>query len=162
MPLTTNAKGNKNLIKDKVLKTRALGERAKTSHFELRFRGHDDMTLRIAATQLPEMMRHDVEGFGAMGTMINEQGNLKNAGQLTVTVDEYLDGKTAAFIKKSVEEKIYHDIDIAITPEDTGLKPIIERKLEDVYISSEAVDLANEDITGTIKFPLTLNYNWVE
>lgn len=160
--LTTNAKGNMNAIKAKVLKQASLGEKLQTTHFRLRFREDSEIEFRVAATQIPEMMRHEIEGFGAMGTMSNQQGNLKNVGQFTVTIEEYLDAKAATFINKSILEKIYYDIDLALTPEDTNLEPIAEWEMLKCYLNSEAVDVANEDITGTVKFALTITYNWVE
>ncbi len=160
--LQGTAKGNLSAIKTTVMQQLALGDKALASHFKLTFRNKPDMTLRIAATQIPEMMRHEIESFGHMGSGSNQQGNIKNTGQITATVNEYLDGKTAQFIADSIANKTYHDIDLALTPEDTNLAPIAEWEMLKCYFSSEATDVANEDISGTINFPLTITYNWIE
>ena len=160
--LQGTAKGNVAAIKTSVMQQLALGDKALAPNFKLTFRNDPDMSLRIAATQIPEMMRHEIESFGYMGAGANQQGNFKNTGQITVTVNEYLDGKTAKFIYDSIANKTYHDMDLALTPEDTGLAPIAEWEMLKAYFSSEATDLAVEDVTGTINFPLTITYNWVE
>ncbi|WP_070965009.1 hypothetical protein [Vibrio sonorensis] len=160
--LQGTAKGDMAATRAIVLEQLSKGDKALTSNFRLKFRNHPDMTFRVSATQIPEMMRHEIESFGHMGTGQNQQGNVKNAGNITVTIEEYLDGKAAKFIGDAIKNKTYYDLDLEITPEDTGYKSIASWEMLKCYLSSEAVDVATEDLTGTIKFPLTIGYNWVE
>ena len=160
--LQGTAKGNFNAVKNKVMEQLSLGDKVLASHFMLSVRERPDITLRVAATQIPEMMRHEIESYGHLGSGSNQQGNLKNTGQITVTVNEYMDGKASEFIYDTIKNKKYLDLDLSITPEDTNLEPIASWEMLKCSINSEVVDVANEDISGTINFPLTITYNWIE
>lgn len=163
MGLTSNAKGSKARVKANVLAIRALGERLNNSGFVMTFSDAPDMTLRISSTQLAAMKRQLIEGYGPLGVMINQQGNLMNAGETTVQVDEYLDVKTAIFVCDAVDNKKYFDwVTISLVAEDTDFEPLFTQKLEDVWLGTDVMDLSVEDVTTTTKWPLTLNYNWVE
>ncbi len=163
MGLTSNAKGNKAAVKAQVQAIRALGERINNAGFIMTFSDAPEMTIRIASTQLAEMKRQVIEGYGPLGVQINQQGNLMNAGEITVQIDEYLDAKTGQFVCDSVDNKHYFDyVDISLVAEDNGFAPIFTQRLEDVWLGSDSLDLSVEDVTTTTKWPLTLNYNWKE
>ncbi|EKO3439470.1 hypothetical protein NTE19_003362 [Vibrio fluvialis] len=163
MGLTSNSLGNKALVKANVLALRALGERLNNAGFVMAFSDAPDMTLRVSSTQLAEMKRQMIEGYGPLGVMVNQQGNLMNAGEITVQVDEYLDTRAARFICDAVDSKKYFDwVTISLVAEDAAFAPLFTQKLEDVWLGSDALDLSVEDVTTTTKWSMTLNYNWVE
>ena len=160
--LTHNAKGNKNFIKEKFLKGRALGERANASHFSMKVKGYPGLDYRIASTQLPALERELIESYGPMGTNSNYQGNLKNAGELTVVIEETIDAKAMKDLIDIIDNKKYVDIEVAMTPEDTSGAPSMTAKLSECSLACEAADLANESVTEFVKVSVTFRYNWVE
>lgn len=163
MGLTSNANGNKALVKAQVLAVRAMGERINNAGFIMTFSDNPELTIRVSSTQLGEMKRQMIEGFGPLGITVNQQGTIINSGEITVQIDEYIDMAAARFIFDAVDEKKYFDyITISLVAEDTGFVPLFTQRMEDVWVSLDALDLSVEDATTTTKWPITLSYNWIE
>ena len=160
--LTHNATGKRNFIRDKFIKHRQIGERANASHYEMKVKDYSALDLKIASTQLPEMARELIESFGSMGVASNFQGNLKNAGEITVTIEETIKGDTLAQLQKIVWEKIYVQVEINLTPEELAGSKSFGVKLLECSLACEAVDLANESVTELVKPSVTIRYNWID
>jgi hypothetical protein len=162
MSLTHNAAGNRNFIREKFIKHRQVGERASASHFSMKVDGYPNLEVKIASTQLPAMGRELLESFGSMGVASNFQGNLQNAGEITVVIEETIKGDTLADLKAIIYGKIYVDVQIDITPEDLGGTSIFTSNMLECSLACEAIDLANESVTEFIKPSVTVRYNWVD
>ncbi len=162
MALTHNAKGNRNFMREKFIKHRKVGERAIAAHFEMKIKGHPNLDVKIAATQLPGMERELIESFGSMGVGTNFQGNYKNTGEITVSIEETIKGDTLTELKEIVQDKAYVNVEISMTPEELSGKASYTVKLLECSIACEAIDLANESVTELVKPSVTFRYNWVD
>ena len=56
-----NTKGNRKFIKGRYTANAAKGERLVSSEFQLTFAGHEDISVLVRTSQIPEMTREDVE-----------------------------------------------------------------------------------------------------
>lgn len=162
MSLTTGAKGNRNTFKQHFMKSRAVGERQNAAHFAMSFDGFDDLNIKVSSTQLPAMERELIESYGAMGTMQNFQGNWKNAGEITVVIEETIKGDTLATLRNIIYNKLYVDVTVDLTPEDIDFKASTSCRMLECSLMCDVVELANESVTELVKPSVTLRYNFVE
>lgn len=160
--LTHNTKGQRNFIREKWTKHRQVGERAIAAHFEMSVTNYPNLSVKIASTQIPEMARELIESFGGMGVGSNFQGNLKNAGEITVVIEETIKGDTLADLRKIVDNKEYVDVEINMTPEELAGAASVTRTLLECSVVCEAIDLANESVTELVKPSVTFRYNWID
>lgn len=161
-PLTHNAKGQRNFIREKFIAHRKVGERLNASHYEMIVDGYPNLTLKIAATQLPGLERVLIESFGAMGVESNHQGNIKNAGEVNTSIEETIKGDTLKDLNKIIYNKEYMDITINVTPEEKAGEAIYTCELLECSLMYDNVDLANESVTELVKPAVTIRYNWAD
>ncbi|WP_251984762.1 hypothetical protein [Escherichia coli] len=72
-----NTKGNRKFIKGRYTANAAKGERLVSSEFQLTFAGHEDISVLVRTSQIPEMTREDVEDYGPNGVKFTYR-KLKN------------------------------------------------------------------------------------
>ncbi|EHJ9250505.1 baseplate protein, partial [Salmonella enterica] len=73
-----NTKGNRKFIKGRYTANAAKGERLVSSEFQLTFAGHEDISVLVRTSQIPEMTREDVEDYGPNGVKFNQHGPIRN------------------------------------------------------------------------------------
>lgn len=76
-----NTKGNRKFIKGRYTANAAKGERLVSSEFQLTFAGHEDISVLVRTSQIPEMTREDVEDYGPNGVKFNQHGPIRNSGK---------------------------------------------------------------------------------
>lgn len=72
-----NTKGNRKFIKGRYTANAAKGERLVSSEFQLTFAGHEDISVLVRTSQIPEMTREDVEDYGPNGVKFNQHGQFE-------------------------------------------------------------------------------------
>ncbi|UUK94429.1 hypothetical protein NIZ20_23510 (plasmid) [Escherichia albertii] len=72
-----NTKGNRKFIKGRYTANAAKGERLVSSEFQLTFAGHEDISVLVRTSQIPEMTREDVEDYGPNGVKFNQHGPIR-------------------------------------------------------------------------------------
>lgn len=77
-----NTKGNRKFIKGRYTANAAKGERLVSSEFQLTFAGHEDISVLVRTSQIPEMTREDVEDYGPNGVKFNQHGPIRNSGEI--------------------------------------------------------------------------------
>lgn len=159
-----NSQGNMGFLKETFNRNLSAGEKLNGSEFWMDIHGHENISVLIRTTQLPEMAREDVEDFAPMGLKFNQHGALKNSGEITVQCVETLEGAVSATVIQLVRTKGYVDITIRATPESTSgaSAPSLTRKLSHCKVYCDQVDMSTEDTTTLVKPSLRIIYNWVE
>lgn len=79
-----NTKGNRKFIKGRYTANAAKGERLVSSEFQLTFAGHEDISVLVRTSQIPEMTRENVEDYGPNGVKFNQHGPIRNSGEIQV------------------------------------------------------------------------------
>ena len=163
-----NTKGNRKFIKGRYTANAAKGERLVSSEFQLTFAGHEDISVLVRTSQVPEMTREDVEDYGPNGVKFNQHGPIRNAGEIQVQCVETIEGDILQFIKDRIAEKDYVDITMAATPESksSGVNAVTKAattiEMLDCKIYSDAIDLSTEDVTAAVRPSLRIVYNWID
>ena len=116
-----NTKGNRKFIKGRYTANAAKGERLVSSEFQLTFAGHEDISVLVRTSQIPEMTREDVEDYGPNGVKFNQHGPIRNSGEIQVQCVETIEGDILQFIKDRIAAKDYVDITIPLNPNLPGL-----------------------------------------
>lgn len=76
-----NTKGNRKFIKGRYTANAAKGERLVSSEFQLTFAGHEDISVLVRTSQIPEMTRENVEDYGPNGVKFNQHGPPETLGK---------------------------------------------------------------------------------
>lgn len=159
----SNVNANIPLVKNSYKKLVSLGEGVKGDDFRMTFDGYADLEFLVQSTQLPELKREMIESRGPHGVMFNQQGNFKNAGDLTITFKEVVTGKAYEALVEIARNKTYLKITLALIsesqPESSQYTTAV---LEDAWIELDAVDLSVDDTTTLVKPSGTIHYNWVD
>ncbi|HCW1469903.1 TPA: baseplate protein, partial [Escherichia coli] len=93
-----NTKGNRKFIKGRYTANAAKGERLVSSEFQLTFAGHEDISVLVRTSQIPEMTRENVEDYGPNGVKFNQHGPIRNSGEIQVQCVETIEGDILQFI----------------------------------------------------------------
>ena len=163
-----NTKGNRKFIKGRYTANAAKGERLVSSEFQLTFAGHEDISVLVRTSQIPEMTREDVEDYGPNGVKFNQHGPIRNSGEIQVQCVETIEGDILQFIKDRIAAKDYVDITMAATPESksSGVNAVTKAattiEMLDCKIYSDAIDFSTEDVTAAVRPSLRIVYNWIE
>ena len=156
----SDAKANIPVIQQSYKKMIASGEGALGSNYRMTAAGHD-IEFLVQSTQIPEHKREIVEGKGPRGVGFNQQGNLKNAGDITISFKEVISGKSYTFIKKCIREKLYLTWTLSLVcesnPEGNAATTF---RVDDAWLDIDATDLSNDDGTQFVKPTGTLHYQW--
>ncbi|KOH04527.1 hypothetical protein ACZ98_23385 (plasmid) [Vibrio parahaemolyticus] len=155
-----NAKGNVDLLRQSHKKNVALGERAVASDFTVIIREYPELSALIRTAQLPEEKRGEpVEDQGQYGQGFRQYGATKRDGDMAAQIVEIKRGDVLKTIAKIVDNKEYVNIEVLLDGEDIEKKGYL---LEDVMIAADPADLDTENRTGTVRIPVTFQYNWFE
>ncbi|EPX7460898.1 baseplate protein [Escherichia coli] len=163
-----NTKGNRKFIKGRYTANAAKGERLVSSEFQLTVAGHEDISVLVRTSQIPEMTREDVEDYGPNGVKFNQHGPIRNSGEIQVQCVETIEGDILQFIKDRIAAKDYVDITMAATPESksSGVNAVTKAattiEMLDCKIYSDAIDFSTEDVTAAVRPSLRIVYNWIE
>ncbi|WP_413113440.1 hypothetical protein [Thaumasiovibrio sp. DFM-14] len=167
MSLTTghwNTLGNATFLKAQFTRNLAAGEKLIGSEFELSFDEYPELTVMVRSAQMPQMARHNVEDFGAMGLGFEQHGTLENKGEITVSCVETIQGDVYKALREMVKDKKYVTVTMRATPESqAGISPAaLKFKLQHCKIRVDATDFSTEDTTALVKPSITITYNWVD
>ncbi|MBE6441322.1 MAG: hypothetical protein E7022_03185 [Desulfovibrio desulfuricans] len=153
--------GNVPVIKKGYKKLLGLGEGVASDEFIMTFEGNSDMRFLVQSTQLPALLRENIESYGPQGVQFNQQGRFKNAQDVPITFKETIKGHTYQFIRDLVANKRYITIKLTTAGESfldgnshTALR------LEDCWIELEGVDLSVEDGATLVRPSGTIHANW--
>lgn len=157
-----NVAGNAANVNKTYKKLLSLGEGAKSDDFRMTFEGYSDIEFLVQATQLPELKREMVETYGPHGVKFNQAGKILNAGDMTITIKEVIEGKAYEFLRDVVKNKKYLEIKLACLGESKPGSPAsLSVVLSDAWLEVDALDLSVEDGTTLVKPAGTIHYNWV-
>lgn len=157
-----NVAGNIAGINKSYKKLLSLGEGAKGDDFRMTIEGYDDLEFLVQATQLPEIKREMIESYGPHGVKFNQAGKFNNAGDMTITIKEVIDGRVYEALREIVKEKKYVEIRLGLLGESQSESVYgTTVVLSDCWIEIDALDLSVEDGTTLVKPSGTIHYNWV-
>lgn len=156
-----DAKGNVDLVKHGYKKLLGLGEGVASDEFIMTFEGNDNIRWLVQSTQLPALMRENIESYGPQGVQFNQQGRFKNSQDVPITIKETIKGHAYEFLRDLVTNKKYITIKLALAGESfEGGNSHTELKLEDCWIEIEGADLSVEDGTTLVRPNGTIHANW--
>jgi hypothetical protein len=157
----SDVSANVPLLKNSYKRFVSLGEGAKADDFILSVSEYPDLKYLVQATQLPELRRDMIESRGPHGVYFNQQGNFKNAGDITITFKEVISGKAYEALADWVLNKKYLTVTIALLAESApDTVTAAAAVMEDCWLELDAADLSVEDGTTLVKPTGTLHYNW--
>lgn len=163
MPGFANTKGDMTFLKSRFNKSLAAGERLVGAEFWMTIKGHEELSILVLTTQIPEMTREDVEDFAPGGMKINQHGPVRNSGEFQVTLGETIEGDVLKTVKEMVYGKHYMDVTMEGAAEsNSGANKGLIRKYTHCKIYSDAVDFSSEDVTSIVRPTLRIIYNWAE
>jgi len=158
----SNVNQNVPLVKGSYKKMVSLGEGAKGDDFRMVIERYPNLEYLVQATQLPGLKREMIETKGPHGVMFQQQGNIMNAQDITITFKEVISGKALAALRDWVKNKRYLRINLALVsesqPESTDPGSFT---LEDCWIEIDGIDLSVEDTTVLVKPTGTIHANWI-
>lgn len=157
-----NVAGNIPNVNKSYKKLLSLGEGAKADDFRMTIEGYSDLEFLVQATQLPELKREMIESYGPHGVKFNQQGKFLNAGDMTITFKEVIDGTAYEALREIVKEKKYVEVRLGLLgesqPESVYGTTCV---MSDCWFEIDALDLSVEDGTTLVKPAGTIHYNWV-
>ena len=158
----SGVQGNVALVKKSYKKLLALGEGVSGDEFKMTIEGYPDITYLIQTSQLPALMRENIESFGPHGVQFNQQGRFKNAQEVPISFKEVITGVAYQAIREWVKEKKYLKVVVGLLGESfTSSNENNTVVLEDCWLELEGADLSVEDGSTLIKPSGTLHANWV-
>lgn len=157
----SNVKMNIPSVNGSYKKLLALGEGTKGDDFRMTIEGYPDLEFLVQTTQLPELKRENLETYGPHGVKFNQTGKFLNAGDMTISFKEVINGTSYKALREMVKEKKYVEIKLALVSESMSSSVIpTSVKLEDCWFEIDALDLSVEDGTTLVKPSGTIHYNW--
>lgn len=158
----SDVKGSVDLVKKSYKKFMALGEGVSGDEFMMKIEGYDDLGFLVQTSQLPAIMRENIESYGPHGIQFNQQGRFKNAQDVPVSFKEVISGKAYKALREWIKEKKYLKVTLALVGESfSSSKPETTVVMEDCWIEIEGADLSVEDGATLVKPSGTLHANWV-
>lgn len=162
MPNISEVKGNVGLYKEGYKKFLSLGEGVSSDEFVMTIEGYENLRWLIQTTQIPPMVRENIESYGPHGVQFNQQGRFKNAQDVPFSVREVVSGEAYKALREIVKEKKYVKITLGLTGESMPTSnEDLTWVLEDCWIELEGVDLSVEDGATLIKPTGTIHANWI-
>lgn len=154
--------GNVPFVKKKYKKLLGLGEGVASDEFTMTFEGNNDIQYLVQSTQMPQLIRENMETYGPMGVQFNQQGRFKNAQDVPITFKETIKGHAYRFLRDWVINKKYLTIKLMMNGESfPNGNPDTTITLEDVWIELDGADLSVEDGASIVRPAGTLHVNWV-
>ena len=162
MPNISNVQANIPLVKSSYRRFVSMGEGAKGDDFRMTIAGYSDLEFLVQITQMPEMKREMVEGFGPHGVQFKQQGKFLNAVDVPITFKEVVSGKALEALRDWVKNKYYLEVMLGLISESQEQSPVSATvRMEDCWIEIDGIDLSVEDGTTLVKPAGTLHTNWV-
>lgn len=162
----SNLRGNKAnvaLVKQSYKNLLALGEGANGADFRMTIEEFPDLEFLIQSTQWPAATREMIETKGPHGVMVNQQGNVKNAGDITIMMKEVVSGVARGLTNRWVKEKLYLTVNLALISESMpNANGNTSCTMEDCWIEIDASDLSVDDGATLYKLNGTIHYNWAD
>lgn len=140
----------------------SMGEGTLGSNYRMTV-NHGDVGLEflVQASQIPELKREPVEGKGPRGVGFNQQGNIKNSGDITISFREVISGAAYKFIKSCIRQKRYLTWTLSLVSESNPEgNANTTFRIDDAWLEIDATDVANDDGTQFVKPGGTIHYNW--
>ena len=154
--------GNVPVIKRNYKKLLGLGEGLVSDEFIMEFEGNSNIRFLVQSTQLPALMRENIESYGPQGVQFNQQGRFKNAQDISITIKETVKGHAYAYLRDLVTNKKYITIKLTAAGESfLDGNPHAAVRLEDCWIEMEGADLSVEDGASLVRPSGTIHANWV-
>lgn len=157
-----DVQGNVPIVKRGYKKLLGLGEGVSSDEFIMEFEGNANMRFLVQSTQMPALMRENIESYGPLGVQFNQMGRFKNAQDISITFKETIKGHVYQFLRDLVMNKKYINIKLTTAGEaylDGNSHTAV--RLEDCWIELEAVDLSVEDGASLVRPSGTIHANWV-
>ena len=108
--------------------------------------GYPNLRYLCQSTQLPALMRENIESYGPQGVQFNQQGRYKNAQDVPITFKEVISGESYKAVRDWVKNKKYLTVKIGLAGESF---PTSNKNttvvLEDCWLELEGADLSVED-----------------
>ena len=153
--------GNVSTIKKSYKRLLGLGEGVASDEFIMEFEGNSDVRFLVQSTQLPALMRENIESYGPFGVQFNQQGRFKNAQDISITFKETIKGHAYQFLRDLVKNKKYITIKLTTAGESfLGGNNYTGVLLEDSWLEIEGVDLSVEDGASLVRPSGTIHANW--
>jgi len=157
----SNVNPNLSLVKQSYRNMLALGEGANGADFRMVIEEYGDLEYLIQSTQWPTLAREMMEGKGPHGVSFNQQGNVKNAGDITITFKEVVTGKAIAAVIDWVKNKKYLSVTLAqISESQPESNEYTTVTMEDCWLEMDVADMSVDDGATLFKRSGTLHYNW--
>lgn len=154
--------GNVPVIKRGYKKLLGLGEGLVSDEFIMEFEGNSNVRFLVQSTQLPALMRENIESYGPQGVQFNQQGRFKNAQDISITFKETIKGHVYAYLRDLVTNKKYVTIKLTAAGESfLNGNSFNAVRLEDCWIEMEAAEFSVEDGASLVRPSGTLHANWV-
>jgi len=156
-----DVKGNVPTIKKSYKRLLGLGEGVASDEFIMEFEGNADIRFLVQSSQLPALVRENIESYGPFGVQFNQQGRFKNAQDVPITFKETIKGHAYQFLRDLVKNKRYITIKLTAAGESflDGNEHTAVR-MEDCWIELEGVDLSVEDGASLVRPSGTIHANW--
>lgn len=153
--------GNVPIIKKGYRKLLSLGEGVASDEFIMTFEGYPDMRFLVQTTQLPALVRENIESYGPQGVQFNQQGRFKNAQDVPISFKETIHGHAYDFLRDLVTNKKYITVKLTTAGESylDGNQHTALR-MEDCWLEFEGVDLSVEDGASLVRPNGTIHANW--
>ncbi len=153
--------GNVPTIKKSYKRLLGLGEGVASDEFIMEFEGNTDMRFLVQSTQLPALMRENIESYGPCGVQFNQAGRFKNAQDVPITFKETVKGHAYQFLRDLVKNKRYITIKLTAAGESfLGGNEHTAVRMEDCWIEMEGADLSVEDGASLVRPSGTIHANW--
>ena len=157
-----DVQGNVPVIKRGYKKLLGLGEGLVSDEFIMEFEGNSNIRFLVQSTQLPALMRENIESYGPQGVQFNQQGRFKNAQDISITIKETIKGHAYEFLRDLGTNKKYTTIKLTAAGESfLDGNPHAAVRLEDCWIEIEGADLSVEDGASLVRPSGTIHANWV-
>lgn len=149
------------LVKQSYKNLLALGEGANGADFRMVIEEYPDLEFLVQSTQWPGSTREMIESKGPHGVMANQQGNIKNAGDITIMFKEVVSGVVRRLCSDWVKNKKYLTINLALISESMPVSTDgTSCTMEDCWIEIDPSDLSVDDGAVLYKINGTIHYNW--
>lgn len=158
----TDTAGNIKKIRHGYRKLLSLGEGVSSDEFIMTIEGYPNLRYLVQSTQLPALMRENIESYGPQGVQFNQQGRFKNAQDVPVTFKEVISGESYKAIRDWAMNKKYLEVKLGLAGESFPTSNTNTTvTMEDCWIELEGADLSVEDGASLVRPSGTLHANWV-
>lgn len=154
--------GNIPKVRHTYKKVLSYGEGVVSDEFIMVIEEYPDLRYLIQSTQIPALMRENVESYGPFGVQFNQQGRYKNAQDVPIAFKEVIAGHSYKAIRDWVKNKRYLTVRLGLAGESYPNSPgPLTWVFEDCWLELEGADLSVEDGASLVRPSGTLHINWV-